>query len=192
MDLLRTSLLVRAVTIGGLLAFGRPAHAAAQAADGSLEYQVKAAYLLNFTRYVEWPARILPADASLQLCILGNDPFGEVIDQAVEGRRSQGRPVAVRRILTEERASGCHLVFLTDQTWRRRRNLVRNMTSRGILTVGDSDQFSRDGGVIGFVISNETVRFVINLRAMERAGLKISSRMLSLAMALHQSEGTPF
>jgi hypothetical protein len=135
---------------------------------------------------------LLPADAPLELCILGKDPFGESIDQAIRGRRSQGRPVTVRRVEANERAYGCHLVFLTDDSWNRRRDLVARLTSRGILTVGDSDQFSRGGGVIGFVINNETVRFVINLKAMELSGLKISSRMLSLAMQLHHSEGTRF
>lgn len=189
---LLTRALFRIVVVVGLLALGESARASAQAAAGSLEYQVKAAYLLNFTRYVEWPARSLPTDAPLELCILGEDPFGEVIDQAIRGRRSQGRPVTVRRVEPDERAYSCHLVFVTDESWNRWRTLVESLTSSGILTVGDSDEFSRDGGVIGFVISNETVRFVINLKAMERSGLKISSRMLSLAMQLHQSEGAPF
>ena len=192
MGLLRRGLLFRAVVFAGLLALGGPGRASAQARTGSLEYQVKAAYLLNFTRYVEWPGRLVSAEAPLELCILGDDPFGDALDQAVEGRRSQGRRVTVRRVESDERVYGCHLVFVTDESWNRRRTLVASLTDRGILTVGDSDQFSRNGGVIGFVISNETVRFVINLKAMERSGLKISSRMLSLAMQLHQTEGTPF
>jgi hypothetical protein len=181
----------RALLFVGFLALGESARASAQAA-GSLEYQVKAAYLLNFTRYVEWPGRSLPATAPLELCILGDDPFGETLDQAIRGRRSQGRTVTVRRVESDEGAFGCHLVFVTDESWNQRRSLVASLTSRGILTVGNSDQFGREGGVIGFVISNETVRFVINLKAMEHSGLRISSRMLSLAMQLHQTEGTPF
>ena len=192
MGLLKRPLDLRAVLLGGLVALGAPARAPAQAQAGSLEYQVKAAYLLNFTRYVEWPGRALPSDAPLELCILGDDPFGDVLDRAVRGQRSQGRGVTVRRVETEERASRCHLVFVTDESWNERRALVTSLTSRGILTVGDSDQFSREGGIIGFVISNETVRFMVNLRAMERSGLRISSRMLSLAMQLHQSEGAPY
>ena len=192
MGLLKQSLLFRAVLAAGLLATGGQARAWAQSEAGSLEYQVKAAYLLNFTRYVEWPARSLPADVPLELCILGDDPFGGVIDQAVQGRRSQGRIVTVRRIESDERAYSCHLVFVTDESWNRRRTLVANLTSRGVLTVGNSDQFGREGGVIGFVISNETVRFVINESAMERSGLRISSRMLSLAQQIHKTTGTPF
>jgi hypothetical protein len=191
MGLLTRATLRRTVLFVGLLALGESARVSAQGGTGSLEYQVKAAYLLNFTRYVEWPARASP-DTPLELCILGEDPFGEVLDQAIQGRRSQGRPVTVRRVESDERVFGCHLVFVTDESWNRRRTLVASLTSRGVLTVGDSDQFGRSGGIIGFVISNETVRFVINLKAMERSGLRISSRMLSLAMQLHQTEGTPF
>lgn len=152
----------------------------------SPEYQAKAAYLLNFTRYVEWPGQAFSApDAPLTICILGRDPFGEALDQAIRGRRSRGHPVTVRRLQSNEVAEGCHLAFLTDATWVRRKRLIIGLTLQGILTVGDSRQFVQYGGGIGFVTSNETVRFVINMNAMERAGLKISSRMLSLAVALH-------
>ena len=160
--------------------------------DPSLEYQVKAAYLLNFTRYVEWPALAASPEAPLEICIMGEDPFGKALEQVVHGRRSQGRPVVLRRVHTEQGARSCHLVFLTDPSWNGRNDLVASLTRRGILTVGDSDQFVRSGGVIGFVISNETVRFVVNINAMERSGLKISSRMLSLAMQLHTTEGSRF
>jgi hypothetical protein len=163
-----------------------PASALGQTEEPSLEYQVKAAYLLNFTRYVEWPPQAFSApNTPLTICILGKDPFGEALDQAIRGRRSQGHSVTVRRIQSNEVAKGCHLAFLTDATWFRRKRLIIGLALQGILTVGDSEQFVQYGGGIGFVTSNETVRFVINMNSMERAGLKISSRMLSLAMALH-------
>ena len=158
----------------------------------SPEYRAKAAYLLNFTRYVEWPPQAFSApNTPLTICILGKDPFGEALDQAIQGRRSQGHSVSVRRLQSNEVVEGCQLAFLTDATWSRRKRLIIGLGLRGILTVGDSEQFVRYGGGIGFVTSNETVRFVINMNAMERAGLKISSRMLSLAMALH-TEGPRF
>ena len=163
----------------------------APAAPGQLEppspeHQAKAAYLLNFTRYVEWPSGAFSApDTPLTICILGQDPFGEVLDQSILGRRSQGHPVTVRRLQPNEVAAGCHLAFLTDATWFRRKRLIIGLTLQGILTVGDSERFVQYGGGIGFVTSNETVRFVVNMHAMERAGLKVSSRMLTLAMSLH-------
>jgi hypothetical protein len=182
----------RGLLVAGVLSLPFSSRAQGQTEAASLEYQVKAAYLLNFTRYVEWPGRTLPPDTPLEICVLGDDPFGSALDQAIRGRRTQGREIAIRRIQSEQNAQACHLVFLTDESWGRRRDAVGSLTRRGILTVGDSDQFVRSGGVIGFVISNETVRFSINLSAMERSGLKISSRMLSLALQLHETEGTPF
>lgn len=181
----------RGVLLAGVFVLILAPAAPAQNDQPSPEYQAKAAYLLNFTRYVEWPGQTFSApDTPLTICILGKDPFGEALDQAVRGRRSQGRPVTVRRLQSTE-AEGCHLAYLTDATWFRRKRLIIGLNLQGILTVGDSELFVQYGGGIGFVASNETVRFVINLNTMERAGLKISSRMLSLAMALH-TEGPRF
>lgn len=158
----------------------------------SLEYQVKAAYLLNFTRYVEWPREAFKAPgAPVTLCVLGRDPFGSILDATVLGKTSGGRPLSVRRIRKDAEASGCHLVFISRETWRNQRELSRKLSSTGLLTVGESDEFAQEGGVIGFVIQNETVRFVINAEAGDRAGLRISSRMLSLAAAVYdQSPGS--
>jgi hypothetical protein len=152
----------------------------------SLEYQVKAAYLLNFTRYVEWPAQVFDAPAApVTICVFGQDPFGSVLDAAVLGRSTQGRKVSVRRIRATSEAEGCHIVFISRETWRNQPDLPRKLHSLGRLTVGESDQFAQAGGVIGFIIQEETVRFVVNAEARDRAGLRISSRMLSLAAAVY-------
>jgi hypothetical protein len=152
----------------------------------SLEYQVKAAYLLNFTRYVEWPSQAFEAPGvPVTICVLGRDPFGTLLDATVTGRTTQGRSVGVRRIRTTAQTAGCHLVFISRETWRNQRDLPRKLHSLGLLTVGESDEFAQEGGVIGFVIQNETVRFVVNAEARDRAGLRISSRMLSLAAAVY-------
>ena len=152
--------------------------------DESLEYRVKAAYLLNFTRYVEWPASS-PPDSRLSICVLGSDPFGRILDATVAGRTVQGRPLEVRRVQTASEASGCEVVFVSRDAWRRNPGSLEALGSAGSLTVGDSEQFARGGGVIGFVILDETVRFVVNDTARDRAGLRISSRMLSLAAAIY-------
>jgi hypothetical protein len=149
-----------------------------------LEYRVKAAYLLNFTRYVEWPTSTA-ADTALSICVLGADPFGKVLDATIAGRTAQGRTLRVRRVQTASEATGCEVVFVSHETWRRNPQSVQALSSAGSLTVGDSEQFARGGGVIGFVILDETVRFVINDDARDRAGLRISSRMLSLAAAIY-------
>lgn len=153
-------------------------------ADESLEYRVKAAYLLNFTRYVEWPAAAAP-DSQLSICVLGADPFGRILDATVAGRTVQGRSLQVRRVQNASEAAGCEVVFVSRETWRRSPASLKVLRNTGTLTVGESEQFARGGGVIGFVILDETVRFVVNDEARDRAGLRISSRMLSLAAAIY-------
>lgn len=154
------------------------------APDASLEYRVKAAYLLNFARYVEWPTSAA-SDGRLSICVMGTDPFGRILDATVAGRTAQGRPLEVRRVQTAPDADGCEVVFVSRDTWRRNPGSLKALGSAGSLTVGESEQFARGGGVIGFVIVDETVRFVINDEARDRAGLRISSRMLSLAAAIY-------
>jgi hypothetical protein len=152
--------------------------------DESLEYRVKAAYLLNFTRYVEWPTSSAP-DNRLSICVMGTDPFGSILDATVSGRTVQGRPLEVRRVQRASEANGCEVVFVSRETWRRNPGSLKALENAGSLTVGESEQFARGGGVIGFVILDETVRFVVNDAARGRAGLRISSRMLSLAAAIY-------
>ena len=141
------------------------------------EYQVKAAFLLNFTRFIEWPASAFPQpDAPFQICIAGDDPFGGVIDQIVEGEKVGDRRLAVRR--TRDGAAGeCHLMFAT----RGREGPVPLPPRPGMLVVGDSPDILREGGMIAFVIADRRVRFDINLRAAQSAGLRISSKLLSVA-----------
>jgi hypothetical protein len=161
------------------------------AGGASLEYQVKAAYLLNFTRYVEWPSEALDAPgAPMNICVLGRDPFGPVLDATVEGKVSQGRSLTVRRIQSAREASACHVVFVSRETWRAQRELLESLRTKGLLTVGETDEFAQEGGVIGFVIQEEAVRFVVNADARDRAGLRISSRMLSLAAAVYGQGST--
>jgi YfiR/HmsC-like len=156
------------------------------AGQPSLEYQVKAAYLLNFTRYVEWPARAFDSpEEPITICVLGEDPFGSVLDETLVGRSSQGRQARVQRIRTVAESEDCHLVFISRETWRDQPDLPRRLRAVGRLTVGETDEFAHQGGVIAFVIQNEAVRFVVNAEARDLAGLRISSRMLSLAAAVY-------
>src|SRR5919112_5817190 len=138
-----------------------------RAPDESLEYRVKAAYLLNFTRYVEWPTPAA-SDSRLSICVMGADPFGRILDATVTGRTVQGRPLEVRRIQSAAEAIGCEVVFVSNETWRHNPGSLRALSSAGSLTVGESEQFARRGGGIGFVIRDEKVRFVVNDQARDR------------------------
>lgn len=148
----------------------------------SLEYRVKAAYLVNFARYITWSESDEPAPGDpLSICVLGEDPFGTVLDSLTRGRQIDGHPLAARRVRTVAEAGDCQLVFLSHSEWTRRPELLNELSRPGVVTIGESEAFGRAGGVISFVISNETVRFTVNLAARDRAGVRISSRVLSLA-----------
>lgn len=182
---LRAAALAGVVVAGMALAGGLWPQVAVSAgsSDESLEYRVKAAYLLNFTRYVDWPDS--GTDNTLSICVLGSDPFGRILDATVAGRTSHGKSLRVRRVQTPAEATGCKVVFISRDTWRRSPESLKDLNRTGSLTVGESEEFARGGGIIGFVIVEETVRFVVNDQARDRAGLRISSRMLSLAAAIY-------
>ncbi|HLS47058.1 MAG TPA: YfiR family protein, partial [Gemmatimonadales bacterium] len=137
----------------------------AQSLGGSLEYQVKAAYLLNFTRYVSWPEPAFESPtAPIHICVLGRtDPFGGALDQAVAGRASRGRPVLVERKATVAEARYCPVVFVSREAWRQYPGVIDGLRGHGVLTVGESEEFAQRGGIIAFVIRDDHVRFVVNL-----------------------------
>lgn len=153
----------------------------AQAQDPDLEHRVKAAYLLNFTRYTEWPPAAFsgPSDP-LNVCIVGRDPFGRVLDQTLQARRTSGRPLRLLR--TARPAEGiCHVAFLGAATPAVLESWLAALATEPTLTVGNTESFVDAGGMIGFVIVDETVRFEINLAAVRTGRLQLSSRLLSLA-----------
>jgi hypothetical protein len=149
----------------------------------SLEYQVKAAFLLNFTKFIEWPPSALPPNAPFSICILGGDPFGGALDRIVEGETVNGRKLAVERIQRQQSHS-CQIVFVD----RSQKDMSKVLTGfgRGVLTVGEGIDFIRDGGMIAFVIENRRVRFDVNMPAAANVGLRISSKLLNVARSVEK------
>jgi hypothetical protein len=149
----------------------------------SLEYEVKAAFLLNFTRFVEWPATSFASpDAPLVICMAGEDPFGPAIDQIVEGESVNGHRIIVERIRSDQQKL-CHVLYTANT-----RNLVSTLPAAGpgVLTVGEGSEFTQQGGIIAFVLDNRHVRFDVNLKAAATAGLKLSSKLLSVARSVEK------
>jgi hypothetical protein len=181
------------------LVYPRAAQAAVQAqvqaqtTDSVLEYRVKAAYLLNFTRYVEWPSEAhASASAPIVLCVHGINPFGRLLVGTVRGQTSRGRALEVRHTKAAADIAGCHVVFVSRAEWRRRPAVLAGLAKPGVLTVGEGPAFAEAGGVIGLVLEEGAVRFAINLAAGERAGLRLSSRMLSIASrVVHEEKADP-
>lgn len=146
-----------------------------RAQDVPPEYRVKAAFLYNFVKFVEWPAA--ESSAAIAICVAGRNPFGSLLDTLVRGEAINGRRLETRVILEPDPA--CDVVFIPDGA----ATTVYLRAARGhpILTVGETGGFIAQGGIARFYIDGGNVRFEINRGAAERAGLRISSRLLQLA-----------
>jgi hypothetical protein len=156
-------------------------HAAVQAQSVN-EYQVKAAFLYNFAKFVEWPAGSFknPADP-IVICILGRSPLGPSLEQAVTGKQIEGHSLVIRQTQDPQEAAGCHLLFIAASEKKRFSTVFELLKSAPILTVGESTNFAAAGGVVNFKMDDGRVGLEINVCAAERARLRISSKLLSLA-----------
>ncbi|MHA1153180.1 MAG: YfiR family protein [Alphaproteobacteria bacterium] len=167
------------VSWGGV-GWGGVARAAAE--EPSREYRIKAAFIYNFAKFTLWPADSF-ADAAtpLDFCIYGEDPFDGALD-AIAGNTIRGRKVAVRRIAAIEATAGCHLLFISDSETERLTGILAALEHRPILTVAEMPNFARAGGIINLKTTEEDrLRFEINTGTAQRAGLRFSSKLLSLA-----------
>jgi hypothetical protein len=163
--------------LAALLAVMAAAGTVAAAQDVPLEYRVKAAYLLNFTRFVEWPAP--PAAGSpLTICLAQANPFGEFLASTIAGETVAGRPLASRVVSVPD--ASCGVLFVPNGVAAD--PMLRAVASTPVLTVGDAPDFLQRGGMIAFVLEGGRVRFAINPAVAERHHLVISSRLLQLAL----------
>jgi hypothetical protein len=164
------------------LLFALSLRSSSVAAEAPLESQIQAVFLLNFTKFIEWPAGTLGAPySSFNICVLGNNPLGSSLDQVVAGEVVYGRKVVIQKIDHEPEAGFCQIVFTGTQDYDAK---LLSSLGRGVLTVGEGQRFVRNGGMIGFVLENRRVSFEINRPAAESAGLVISSRLLAVAKAV--------
>ncbi len=154
-----------------------------RAADQSLEYRVKAAFLLNFTKFIEWPpTAFAQPDSPIAICVMGEDPFGATLDLMVSGEVVNGRKVVARRIKSGPSPHSCQVMFIGGP--QKDVATILADSGPGVLTVGEGEAFVHDGGVIAFIIEDRRVRFGINQAAAQRAGLKLSSKLLSVAKSV--------
>lgn len=146
------------------------------------EYQVKAAYLYNFAKFVEWPSRAFEnPTAPIRLCVLNYQSFESELNQMVEGKTIAGRPVAVVPVENGEQSHSCHILFVNSSQDRQVQHIIEVLRDTSVLTVGETIEFVEKGGIISFVLQDDRVRFQVNYKAANRAGLRISSRLLSVA-----------
>jgi hypothetical protein len=154
------------------------------------EYDLKAASLLNLLTFIEWPATAFKSSPpTLTICVLGTDPFGPILDETIEGKTIHDRRVAVTRLGQLKKAAACHILFISSSERSRLRHILDALRGSRILTVGDTEQFIELGGMINLSMKEDTVRFEINERALERPGWKISSKLLTLGKRIGEKAG---
>jgi hypothetical protein len=146
------------------------------------DYEVKAAYLFNFSRFVTWPPAT-PAQGNLfSVCVLGSDPFGRALRNTLAGESVDGKSVVARTIRNPQDALGCRILFLSASEDSRVPAILEGLGQAGVLTVSDVPSFIARGGMIQFVYEGRNVRFEVNLTAAERAGLALSADLLRVAV----------
>jgi YfiR/HmsC-like len=146
------------------------------------ESRVKAAYLFNFAKFVEWPSGVFrnPDDPTV-ICVVGDERMSDVLEPAVSGKKANGRRVEARRPRSSDEFKSCHVLFIGFSDKERITLLLNRLQRSSVLTVGQSDQFIRLGGMINLALKNTTVELEIDPEASNAVGLKISSRLLVVA-----------
>ena len=171
------------VWFGALLTVGL---ATVSRADSTIarEYKVKAAFIYNFAKFVEWPSQKLGGDtAPLVIGVLGPNLFGDELENALKGRQINGRGIVVRQFDDVEAAKAAHLLFVSINDEAKLRKALKEY---GVLTIGQSESFTRNGGIITFTFEHDKLGFVINVGAAEQAGLKISAQLQKLAKSVRK------
>ncbi|HZR17832.1 MAG TPA: YfiR family protein [Verrucomicrobiae bacterium] len=172
--------LIAALLCGGaLLGVGNDAGAEQLSAQ---EYAVKAAYLFNFVKFVEWPPTAFSSpEEPFVIGVMGESPFGDVLERVIHNKKLNDHPLVLRQYKRGDDLKGCHLVFVSRSEKDHFDEIAQALKGGAVLLVGEEESFLSRGGMINFFVESDTVKFSINLPAAEGAGLKISSKLLNVA-----------
>jgi hypothetical protein len=147
------------------------------------EYQIKAAFLFNFAKFIQWPpAAFAAATSPIVIGILGENPFHEDLARMIRHKTIDGRPLALKELGSAAEAAHCHILFISASEKGRLPEILKGLKGTSVLTVGETDHFIESGGIINFVLKENKIRFQINHEEATKAGLKISSKLMSLAV----------
>ena len=177
---------ILACAIGGAsLAVAEPAEDRRVSSVGLPEYSVKAAFVYNFARFTEWPDTAFhDANSPLRLCVLGQDPFDGALG-LIAGKTIGNRELLISYPIWADDAQGCHILFISESVDRHLSDIVAYLSGFPVLTIGDTPDIARSGGIIGLETIENRIRFRVNLDAAQRSGLRLSSRILDLATSVH-------
>jgi hypothetical protein len=147
------------------------------------EYQVKAAYLFNFAKFVEWPQKAFAQPTSpLVIGVLGENLFGGDLARTIRDKTVDDHPLVVKELHSQAEATNCHILFISPSEKPRLAQILQDLKGVSVLTVGEVERFTEDGGMINFVREGTKIRFQINNPAAVSVGLKISSKLLNAAL----------
>ena len=150
-------------------------------AQGVTVSALKAAFLYNFANFAEWPAGALAPGQPLLLCVAGDNAVASALQQTIHGREVDQHVLAVEVVTADGPFQACHLLYVSGLTVKQAEELLASLKTRPIFTVSDGERFAERGGVAQLVLEKQRMRFAVNVRAAERANLRISSKLLSLA-----------
>lgn len=147
------------------------------------EYQLKAAFLFNFAMFVEWPQQAFAERTSpFVIGVLGENPFHDDLSKTLQNKKIDDHPLVVKEIRVPADATNCHLLFISASEKKRLPELLQSLKGTSVLTVSEIEQFTEEGGMINFVLQGTKVRFQINKDTASAAGLRISSKLMNLAV----------
>lgn len=147
------------------------------------QYDVEAAYLYDFGKFVRWPATA-PGAATFDICILGQDPFGKSLDRLIANDRIDSKPIRKRILAQPSEAGGCSIIYIADSQGSRLRAIITALANKPALLVSELPNFVDDGGTVQFLIENHHVRFEINLDSASKCGISVSSELLRVAVSV--------
>ncbi len=149
------------------------------------EYEVKAAWLLNFARFATWPTNaFISSNAPIVMGIVGKDSFGRSLERAFSGKTVKGRPLVIKRLVPDQEMPQCHILFVSASEYRRFKDISEKLRTNAVLTVGESDAFLDAGGMVNFVLKEKSIRFEISVQAAQTAGLKLEANLLKVAVSV--------
>lgn len=149
------------------------------------ERAVKVAFVFNLTKYVEWPQPV----QELTIGFVGDGPMGEILQKVLAGKTSEARPVRIMLLPSQEQLQRCNILYIAESSPEKIHAVLEKIHNKNVLTVGDSDSFARNGGMVGLVRKGDQVQIQVNLEATEESHLRISSRVLDLATIVRSVPG---
>ena len=180
------NLVLRLAMCATMLAVATSVRAQGIGSSESSEYLIKAGYVYNFAKLVEWPASAARRGQPMVIGVLVNDAFATVLERVVGGKKIDDRSILVKRLKSQNyRECGCQMLFVAASEIARADEVIQFQNTASVLTISEAPEFARRGGVIALTLEDSKVRFMVNVDAAQQASLNISSRLLTLASVVH-------